>query len=52
MLVDIDTIMRVFCDNSTYSTSKNKEKVTQLKVPIPALQEFSHFFSFSLGETL
>ena len=45
MLVDIDIIIRVFM-------KKIGEGRPQLKGPMQALWEFSHFFSFSLGEEL
>ena len=50
MLVNIDIIMRVFTKKSTYQISIIGGERSQLKVPLKVLWEFSHFFSFSLGE--
>ena len=52
MSADIDIIMRVFIKNSYSKYLQIGGERPQLKVPMKALCEFSHFFSFSLGKEL
>ena len=41
-----------FYEKTSFQMSINRERTTQLKVPMQASREFSPFFSFSLGEEL
>ena len=52
MLVDIDIIIRVFYEKSTYEMSINRGRMTRTQGAYASLMKFSHFFSFSLDEKL